>query len=505
MKLSIYHKSSVEYRHHQIEALGKLAPKSSFLLSTPTGGGKTLISLSTIAYSFQFNKITRAIFVVEPKNSEQTGNEVKKYFNNLPVSIFTYKDKKARTRMYEEFLSNPEHKIMIINYELLRNDLNLISKIFHVHKVALVLDEATKFKTRTTQINKIISRFASMSQRTLALTATPIMNKLEDLHIICQTIGINAVSDFTFYNQHCEFTTKHFGKRKVRHINSFKNLEAYYQKISAYSFFKKKSDFIDTSFSYSKVNLQLGDEEKLALNIIKKELKDKNDMKSEGNFIDKDTPKESLSVSRIAIALSSPSLITGNTHIISVKEQDLMDFIDNDLDEKMMVYTPFKTIVDRLEEILNNKYGKDFAVSIHGETKNVEAIKHKIINNPKTKILLGTSSIEKGLDGLQAVVDTEYMFTLPISAGSFLQLLGRTSRDGGLFKNITVVIPFMGKHLMDFDLWILIQNQFRMIQQVAPDTLEQGCIDEDMAEFLPVGNIENGSAWLKSKLNVSYG
>ncbi len=302
-------------------------------------------------------------------------------------------------------------------------------------------------------------------------------------------IAVNHPNHRFFANgisvHNCVWKEQKFGKRKVRYIDSFKDIEGYHRKVSKFIFSKSKSEILDVTFAYAKRPLPVGDLEREALSIV-----------MEG---------EHQPLAHIAMALSSPSLITGKDEdLLSEKERDLFNYIDNDLDNKMLVYSPFKTVILRLEKLLNDKYGKDFAVSIHGDVKDPEPIKHKIINNPKTRILLGTSSLEKGMDGIQTVVDTEYYFTLPITAGSFLQLLGRTSRDGGEFNMITVVLPFVGAELIDWDLWILIQNQLQLIQRTTPDSLEKGCIDEDMERYLPEETIADPNEWIRSKIKVKY-
>lgn len=480
MNLSSFHKPSVKLKGYQREALGKMSSQNRFFLVLPTGTGKTLTSLSAIAFSLQFNKITRAIFVTEPKIAKQMAEEVNSKFNGLKSLVVTGHSKRKRMAMYKEFVSNKGYKLLIINYDLLKNDYQTILNIYLDHVVALIVDEATHVKNKTTKTHKVVAHIASLSQRVIGLSATPVYNSLLDIHTINQCLGIKVVSDAYFFKNHCNWVVERFGKREVRRIDSFKGIEEYYRKIQPFFYGKKKSEILDTRFSYKKINLQMGDNELEALRLI-----------------------NASNVSQVAIALSSPSIYTESEHL-SEKEQDLMDFIQNDLEDKVLVYCPFKSIVERLEKLINAKFGHDFCVSIHGNTKDADSVKNHFIRNNKTKVLLGTDSISKGMDGIQTVCSTVYMFVLPISAGNFLQIVGRLSRIGGNFTNPVIVIPFVENgtsKLIDHDLYILIQNQLKLIEMASPDSLEEGCIDDSITDHLPDAMAKNAD-WLKSRIGL---
>jgi superfamily II DNA/RNA helicase len=124
---------------------------------------------------------------------------------------------------------------------------------------------------------------------------------------------------------------------------------------------------------------------------------------------------------------NSPALI-GIEDTVSSKEEELIRLLENELQEqKVIVYTRFKSWVNRLEKILSKNF---LILKITGsETEEqIEENKQKFLKDPQYKIIFITNAGSKALN-LQSAstiifLDTHYSY------GEVIQLVGRAQRIG---------------------------------------------------------------------------
>lgn len=493
-KLSIFHKDNFRFDLHQIEAIEKIKRQPKFLLSLPTGTGKTTVAFSVVAYLFEVTKLDKVLYVTEHRHLKQTVNDLNKHFSGIHAESVHKKSPKERIKQYERFIKG-DLKLIVVNYEILLKDYHILMEVFDHNTTMGIWDEATWLKNENSKYHKIISTFSTKCYRTLALTATPVLSKLKDMQNILRASGIPAVSDLAFNRDFCKWQKIRFGKgahaKTVHKLKEFKNIDVYNQLVAPYCYSKKKSDIITGRFSYTFVDLSVGSAEREAIKIVDYQM----------NAWKSDEDKKTLPpLAYISIAMSSPSVITGSSDL-SEKESYLFDFINNELEDKMLIYTPYRTVAIYLEGLINQKYGAGYAVSIHGHVKDSDPVKDKFINDSSCRILIGTQSVAKGMDGIQVVCDTVFFHTLPQTAGDFLQIIGRLSRKGGNFNAFNIVLPFVGadQHL-DYDLYLVIQNQLRLLMLTTPDSVEDGVVDESIDERLKFSS--DDVKWVSNKIEL---
>jgi hypothetical protein len=105
-------------------------------------------------------------------------------------------------------------------------------------------------------------------------------------------------------------------------------------------------------------------------------------------------------------------------------------------------------------------------------------------------VLIGSSTLGTGVDGLQFVCNRLIVATLPWTSAGYEQLVGRIYRQGSVFEHVDVIIPqVMLRH--DDDIWSWdMQRRDRILYK---RTLADAAVDG----VIPEGVLESESAMLK--------
>ncbi len=101
-----------------------------------------------------------------------------------------------------------------------------------------------------------------------------------------------------------------------------------------------------------------------------------------------------------------------------------------------LVYTHYvETIVPELRRALSAA-GHTFAEFTGEDKSGLERFKRREVD-----VLIGSSTIGTGVDGLQYVCDRLVVATLPWTSAGYEQLVGRIYRQGSKFRDIDVIVP----------------------------------------------------------------
>jgi SNF2 family DNA or RNA helicase len=136
------------------------------------GLGKTITATMSLLELVQRRKASRALIVSPNAVVEQWRAELNEKFNLKPTLVTSKRQLRERMILYDDAL-------VILNYELLRTDLELIlQKGFD----SLILDEVTRVKNWDTQTSEAVKRL--ITRNVIALTGTPLENHLGELYNI---------------------------------------------------------------------------------------------------------------------------------------------------------------------------------------------------------------------------------------------------------------------------------------------------------------------------------
>ena len=163
------------------------------------GLGKTITAATTMLELVRKRKAARALIVAPNAVVEQWRGELAEKFNLQPTIVSSRRTLKERMMLYD----NP---LVVLNYELLRTDLELIlQKNFDT----LILDEVTRVKNWDTQTSEAAKKL--IVRNIIALTGTPLENHLGELYNI---VSIVKPGFFGRYNEDflARFTLKLAGQ-----------------------------------------------------------------------------------------------------------------------------------------------------------------------------------------------------------------------------------------------------------------------------------------------------
>jgi len=140
------------------------------------GLGKTVSATAALIRLVEAKKAGRAIIVAPNAVLEQWRDEMVEKFGLQPMLVTSKRQLKERMMLYEK-------PLIIINYELLRVDVELIlKKAFDT----LILDEVTRVKNWDTQTSEAVKRI--LVRNVIALTGTPLENHIGELYNIVSIV-----------------------------------------------------------------------------------------------------------------------------------------------------------------------------------------------------------------------------------------------------------------------------------------------------------------------------
>jgi SNF2 family DNA or RNA helicase len=156
------------------------------------GLGKTITATTSLLELVKEQKASRAIIVSPNAVVQQWRGELVEKFNLSSTLVTSKRQLRERIALYDD-------PLVILNYELLRTDLELIiQKGFDT----LILDEVTRVKNWDTQTSEAVKKL--ITRNVIALTGTPLENHLGELYNI-----VNIVRPGFFGRYHEDFLAKY--------------------------------------------------------------------------------------------------------------------------------------------------------------------------------------------------------------------------------------------------------------------------------------------------------
>jgi SNF2 family DNA or RNA helicase len=166
---------------YQAEGVSFLARRKSALLADDMGLGKTVQTIVAMRTLLGTGHITRALVVCPAGLKTNWKAEFDRWAPEIAVAVVQGASEQRRVQW-----NGPAH-VLIANYELMRNDLELMpSRPLDL----IVLDEAQRIKNAETSTSKAIK--AIPRKASWCLTGTPIENGLSDLASIVEFLDADV-------------------------------------------------------------------------------------------------------------------------------------------------------------------------------------------------------------------------------------------------------------------------------------------------------------------------
>jgi SNF2 family DNA or RNA helicase len=470
----------------QEEARDKMVDKGQMLLAVVMGGGKTVITISSLEELFAQGEISRVIVIVPAGLKYQWLREIGKFTNSKAIVI----DGPARSRenLWRAAL---RAKYVIVNPETLINDQHLFNSL---RFEAMVIDEATIIKSPRAKRTRMIKKLAKKCQYRFALTGQPIENKPEELFSIMEFVDANVLGKFDSFDRTFIVRDK-FGKpMRYRNLNLLtKSLERSMvrknRKDIEDQLPKVISTVIPVEFDTKGANAYKQIANDLLLQI-QKALKTHGkgfDLWSHYNGNAAANEAQGQIMSRLTILrmlCDNPALVTKSAHEYVTSGNDtgskyakevvdmqwvtesyetpkldaVVEYISNILEEdsnnKVVLFSFFKKNLDLIAERT-----KDLTkcVLFTGDMNSAEKDKSKqtFTSDPKTRLFLSSDAGGYGVDLPQANYLISY--DLPWSAGKLDQREARIIRLSSVHPHVTIA-SFVMKGSIE-------ERQYEMLQQ----------------------------------------
>ncbi|MEN8119219.1 MAG: DEAD/DEAH box helicase [Bacteroidota bacterium] len=441
---------------YQKEGIEFATFRESAIIADEMGLGKTIQAIGTAIAKKEIFGFERTLIVCPASIKEQWKNEIERFTDEKATVIEGYPYE--REKIYE----NCENYFLIINYETVLRDKNVINK----HNTDfIILDEAQRIKNYDTQTSNSIKSLKK--KHSLIITGTPIENRLIDLYSIVAFLDPGFLSPlWEFSYQHCFFDIK-----KKDKITGYYNLQELKERLSSILIRREKKDVIKQlpNISHLDIPVEMHPEQRQfhasysqgVAKILHKK------------FI---TPFD---MQRLMMFLSKMRMVCDSTYLVdfetnySPKMIELKYILLEKLDiknnnKKIIIFSEWKRMNNIIAKMLReNDIG---FVELNGSIpvkKRGNLIK-EFEENESYRVFISTEAGGSGLN-LQ-VADTVINFELPWNPAKKNQRIGRIDRIGQKNQNLTV-ISFITKNSIETKIaggLVLKQNLFDGV--LSPDS-----------------------------------
>lgn len=471
-----YLKPEVKLRYYQVQGVIHLFALKRIVLGDDTGLGKTAQVIS--AYTTLLSKDpSQKLIVICPSSAiYQWASEFEKFTTGVRTRIVESVDIKvtdengktkklssfdSRAYQFKQFQANDAH-VLIFNYNTMISDFHVLQDLAQKYKFMVVFDEATAFKNPKTHTYKYASELVKISDRAVALSATIIKNGLIEAWAIYSVIMPGLLgSELMFKKNYCIMEKIQLWKGRgqrgkvIQKIKAYKNLEHFKQAIDPYFLGRKKNQVANElpEINTIEVKVKLSPEQQEIYDDAVKGFLDfgKFDLgKVKTLFLEGDEPPETEDefgavkyIDKLT-ALIYCQQICNSPHTIGIeapssKEAELLRLLETELkEEKVVIYTRFKKMVDRLEHLITDNLGMK-VLKITGDISNKDREISKTLFNtsPENNVIIINSAAKEAVN-LQS---SGYLvfYDLPFSYGDFLQIIGRIHRIGSTHDKIFLI------------------------------------------------------------------
>ena len=416
-----------DLRAYQLCDIEYMIDKINILNANDMGLGKTIECIYLIKLLHEKQIIENALIVVPNSLKIQWTKEIKDCLGEDYKNLTLIESNKNRYNTY-----NHLNKLFTItNYELLNRDIDYYKRKWGV----IVLDEASRIKNPKVSISKKIKTLDSSFK--IALTGTPIENKLEELYSIYEFLNKDLLGS-QFY-----FDSKYITRGFFNNIVGYKNLDQLRKKIDNSYIRHTIAEVINDlpKCIQSTRHIILKDEQlKLYNGIVNDVIEIIKNKKNKDEVIDVNTLAK---VTYLREVCDSANLVDKKINESS-KIIELNNIID-DIDiknNKIIIFSQFAQMINLIEGNLNDNYKELKYGKITGEIDIKE--RNEIIerlNNDNLDIMLLTDCGAFGLNLQQANILIN--IDLPFNPAIIKQRIGRVYRIGQ--KNVTRVINLIVK------------------------------------------------------------
>ena len=184
---------TVELLPFQKEAQLFILKRKASLLALATGLGKTITSISAVEKVIEKYSEAKCIYITENSILCQSVEDIQEHFNLNVIQIYKLTPRE-RKQAYSDFVKSGQ--IMVLNYHILIRDIDIIYTLVVANKIKLVsiFDEANNIRNETSKFHQASRQLSKASYKSIALTATPTKQRLDDIYNTLKAINIEPLT-----------------------------------------------------------------------------------------------------------------------------------------------------------------------------------------------------------------------------------------------------------------------------------------------------------------------
>lgn len=342
-----------------------------------------------------------------------------------------------------------------------------------------VLDEAHTIKNYRGKIHAAAEQIAAMSERVVAMTATPVKNRLMEFFSIFRVIQPSLFPQISkFQNEFCVTKLQSIkGNRKVPIVIGYKNLDRFVQVIEPYYLSRKKQEVAKElpQLINRELICVLSDEQEELYDIAEMGLLNK-------NFDDEENTVLS-SLVMVQQAANAPQLLSNDENKpfegTSTKVEVIIDNLLNELEgTKTIIFSRFEKMISLLGSELGKNQIKYVRITGKENTakERLEAMNRFQDGKSGVDVILITTAGSESIN-LQAAEHIIFIDS-PWSMGDYIQLIGRAIRIGSKHKAVVathlIAKKKSGKNTIDHHVLKILRQKKKLIDKVAGESLEGG-------------------------------
>lgn len=398
------------------------------------------------------------LLVMAPKSALfQWQDSVHRFLNGVTAEVVGYDSRTGtfKNRAYRHSVyRNSKSDVLLLSYHTMARDIDEI--LAHIEDFVVVMDEIQTIKSRNQRLLYPASLKLSQKARyTWGASATPIMNRLEELFAIINVLIPGFFGDFNHFKR-CYYDYRQNAKGQWEHVG-YKNLSQLMHLIRPF-YLKRPANEINQHLPEIVMREVLvdmeGEQEATYKEIIRSKFPGTEEMKAR-----KLTRLASLTYAQIVS--DAPAVLNLNGG--SSKTDELIRLLTDELsDQKVIVYTRFEMVITYLSGILKVNKIKFERITGKEDPLQRNRAKNTFNSSPDVNVILindaGGEAIELASAGIIV------FFELPFSWGKFTQIIGRARRRGSAHKHLLILL-LMNRGTVDEKTYRILQVKEKLVSR----------------------------------------
>lgn len=413
---------------HQKEGIKFLSQKGYGLLGFKTGKGKTLTSLICADMHVADKKDYVVVFGPVKAIDKTWWREIEKHSDMKWITLKDVKERAAKEGNKLGWLLEENYSIVLVKYsQVTRKEWGPLLQVLMKGRI-LIQDEAHKLKNPESQLSIAMSYYSKEARAKWGLTATSITNSIQDLWGLMQYYNPREFGLWwQFRKRYCTLEEKIVGKtpqgrlKKVKEITGYKNLEELRSRVESFMMIVES----DIKVKYHDVTYSLTDEEDDTYLVAASGY-------LEGTESYKEWAQRMGDIQRVADGSRDRygeinKEVRGSKYLAYLKE------IESKLykGESVLVFAEYLDTFAMLKHF----FKEDLHVPVYtAESKETP----EEFQKPCVMLLTAGSAESLNLGFANHLM----MYSIPFSAGTFIQVVGRITRmDSKYLEDMNVYLP----------------------------------------------------------------